>query len=357
MSSKHASRRGLPTGLTLRKLALGTVALLQAALVAISVGAHAGSRSASTDTSIKPPISGLLDRHHFPERGFTGAIRNFVVSTTWAELQPAEHGPIVHPNEVDRAIAQAREAGMHLKLRVRAGVDSPAWAKSLDGAPVTVYSPDSNRGMTIGRFWTERYGAAYAELQEKLAALYDDVPEVRETIVTRCQTVYSETYLRQGNDGRSMPNLMRAGLTLEADKRCHDEQMDAHRVWVHTRSGIAFSPYQAMQPDGDSKLDEAYTEEQMVRCRTVLGERCSLENNSIRASGPRTAAAAEMFQKMKSMGGAISLQTATYRRIGDYRTALAWCVGVGALSVELPKGYTHWSPATLQFYSEQLGNG
>jgi len=351
MSARHSSPRRPPTRLPIRKVGLGSLALLQATLVVVALGAHAGS----TSPSVKPPLSGLLDRHHFPAKGYTGAIRNFVVSTTWAELQPVQDGPIAHPNEIDRAIAQAREAGMHLKLRVRAGVDSPSWAKTLDGPPVTVYNPDNHRAMTIGRFWTASYGAAYADLQTKLAALYDDVPEVSSTIVTRCQTVYSETYLRQGSDGKSMPNLRRAGLTLEADKACHDEQMDAHRVWVHTRSGIAFSPYQAMQSDGRSKIDLAYTEAQMERCREVLGERCSLENNSIRSSGPLTSAAGEMFRKMEQMGGAISLQTATYHRIGDYRAALAWSGSMGAASVELPNGYTNWSAATLTSYASVLG--
>ncbi len=354
MSARHSSPRRPPNRLPIRKFGLGSLALLQATLVVVALGAHAGS----TSPSVKPPLSGLLDRHHFPASGYTSAIRNFVVSTTWARLQPTRDGPVVHPNEIDRAIGQARAAGMHLKLRVRAGVDSPSWAKSLDGPAVTVYNPDSHRAMTIGRFWTGNYGAAYAQLQVKLAALYDDVPEVSETIVSRCQTVYSETYLRQGSDAKSMPNLIRAGLTLEADKRCHDEQMDAHMVWAHTRSGIAFSPYQAMQSDGRSKIDEDYTEAQMERCRGVLGERCSLENNSIRSSGPRTAAAGDMFRKMQQMGGAISLQTATYSRIGDYRVALAWSQSIGAASVELPSGYTHWSASTLSSYASGLvGNG
>jgi hypothetical protein len=352
MSARHSSPRRPPTRLPIRKFGLGSLALLQATLIAVALGAHAGSTSAPP---VKPPLSGLLDRHHFPAKGYTGAIRNFVVNTTWAQLQPKQNGPIERPNEIDRAITQAREAGMHLKLRVRAGVDSPSWAKALDGPSVTVYNPDSHRAMTIGRFWTANYGAAYADLQTKLAALYDEVPEVSETVVTRCQTVYSETYLRQGSDAKSMPNLQSAGLTLEADKTCHDEQMDAHRVWVHTRSGIAFSPYQAMQSDGRSKIDEAYTEAQMDRCRMVLGERCSLENNSIRSSGPRTSAAGEMFRKMARMGGAISLQTATYSRIGDYRAALDWSESIGAASVELPNGYTNWSPATLTNYASVLG--
>lgn len=350
MSAKHAAPRR-PQRRPVRRVGLGSLAALQVILVAISLGAQAGSTSAP---AVKPPLQGLLDRHHFPAAGYTSAIRNFVVSTTWAQLQPAQDGPIVHPNEIDRAVGQARAAGMHLKLRVRAGVDSPSWAKSLDGPAVIVFNPDSHRPMTIGRFWTEKYGAAYLQLQTKLAALYDDVPEVSETIVSRCQTVYSETYLRQGSDGKSMPNLISAGLTLESDKRCHDEQMDAHRVWARTRSGIAFSPYQAIAPGGRSKLDEAYTEAQMDRCREVLGERCSLENNSIRSTGPRTSAAGDMFRKMQEMGGAISLQTATYSRIGNYEAALTWSGSIGAASVELPNGYTHWPPATLAGYSAML---
>jgi hypothetical protein len=138
----------------------------------LAAGCTDGSKQ---EAHLKPPVQGLLDRDHFPAAGYRGAVRAFVVNTTWTSLQPTSGGPIVRPNDIDRAIKQAQSSGMTLKLRVRAGIDAPAWAKRIGGPPIRVYYTRSTveragrLAGTIGRFWDPEYGAAYADLQAKLA--------------------------------------------------------------------------------------------------------------------------------------------------------------------------------------------
>jgi hypothetical protein len=311
-------------------------------------------------TTLKAPVQGLLDRDRFPTGHHQGAVRAFVVNTTWASLQPNAGGPIARPNEIDQAIDQARSSGMALKLRVRAGIDAPEWAKHIGGPPIPVYYTESTvkrageLAGTIGRFWDPRFDAAYRDLQEKLAALYDGVPEIRQTGVTRCGTVFTETYLRNTRDPRNVRALLDAGFTREADKRCHAEQIAAHSVWRLTRSGVAFNPYQGIQPDGKSAADLPYTLAQMDYCRSTLGGRCVLENYSLSTERLCDPDYQQVYAKMRELGPPYDFQTATARKIGDYEQVLDWAVSFGASSVELPTGYRDWPVETLQRHGARL---
>lgn len=330
-----------------------------ATAMATAVQGQATTRSHSL-TGLKAPVQGLLDRNHYPKAGFPGVVHNYVVTTSWASLQPSPGGPIVHPNDIDRAIAIAREQGMGLKLRVRAGIDAPDWAKRIGGEPVVFnYTSVTTKHAgqvagTVGHFWLPQFGVAYADLQDKLAALYDDAPEVRSVVVTRCQTIFSETYLRNTRDPRAARRLLAAGFTRAQDETCHAEQILAHRVWQHTRSEVAFNPYQAIEANGSVKQDVAYTEAQMDYCRQILGPRCILANYSISDERPNGRAYAEVYAHMEKLGAPIAFQTATLVKIGSWQKTLQWAVDSGASSVELPTGYADWSAATLGGYAARL---
>ena len=62
----------------------------------------------------------------------------------------------------------ANDRSMALKIRIRAGILAPDWAKHLGGDPV----PISHRGQsgTVPRFWTPDFGRAYDELVEGVDA-------------------------------------------------------------------------------------------------------------------------------------------------------------------------------------------
>jgi hypothetical protein len=309
---------------------------------------------------VKAPVVGLVDRHHAPTASYAGVVRSFVVDTTWASVQPVQGGPIVHPNAIDNAIKLARSNGMSLKLRVAAGIDAPAWAKTLDGPPMTFYytaATVSSAGTvagTVGHFWTPKFAAAYADLQAKLAAAYDDVPQVRETSVTQCGTIFNETYLRNTKDPRNAATLLAGGFTRAKDDVCHADQIQAHKEWQHTLSEVAFNPYQAIQPDGSTKQDMAYTLSQMDYCRQVLGANCMLANFSLSSSRITDTQYGVMYKHMQALGGVMNFQTATAAKIGSYSTVLAFAATVGASSVELPTGYTSWPVATLGSYAAKM---
>jgi hypothetical protein len=311
-------------------------------------------------STLKAPISGLIDRHHAPKSTHSGVVRAFVVNTTWAKLQPQQGGPIVHPNDIDRAIDVARSNGFTLKLRVRSGIDAPEWAKRLDGSPVPFYYSAATAGKagtfagTVGRFWTPKFGAAYDDLQNKLAAEYDGVPEIRQTDITRCGTIFEETYLRDTMNKANPKALVAAGFTRAADDVCHNEQIASHRVWKRTLSDLSMNPYTAIAADGSVKQDMPYTLAQMSYCRQVLGARCVLENHSLSYDRITNTNYSAIYAEMKRLGGPFAFQTATAAKIGDASATLKWAASYGASSVELPAGYQTWSISGLQTVDSQL---
>jgi hypothetical protein len=308
----------------------------------------------ATTSTLKAPIVGLLDRQKAPTAPQNAHVRAFVVDASWASLQPQQGGAITHPNDIDRAIDVARANGYTLKLRVRAGIDAPEWAKKLDGAPVpmtytaaTVKKAGTSAG-TIGRFWTPKFGVAYDDLQTKLAAAYDGVPEIRQTDITRCSTIFSETYLRNTKDAANAKALLSAGFTRAADDLCHSQQVASHRVWKRTLSNLAMNPYQAISADGSVKKDLAYTLAEMKACRQVLADRCVLENRSVSSSRLKDSDYTAIYAEMKRLGGTFGFQTATAAKIGDYNAVLTWAANFGAASIELPAGYQDWPLSTIQ---------
>jgi hypothetical protein len=291
-------------------------------------------------------VSGACDRQHVAGPGYLGVVNCFVVKVDWSELQPARGGPVVSDNVIDQAIAEANrqnaaDPNLHLwlKLRVYAGVAAPEWAKQLDGPPVTLRDPQTGAVIgTVPRFWTARFGAAYDDLMSQLATRYDDVPVLLEVAVSRCTTQFAEPFLRQANNADNRAAYLAAGYSVAQDEACERAQLDTHAsLWRHTRTGVAFSPFQSFDAGGVHQ-DEAFTEQMMVYCRSALGSRCVLGNNTISWPLP-SGSYTSMYQKIASLGGPIYFQTATAAKIGDWQATLKWAADLGAGMVELPAGY------------------
>lgn len=315
--------------------------------------AQASPGTTAPSGPLKPVLQGLLDRDGQPPSQYVDtAVRGWVVKANWKDLQKSPGGPITDNNAIDQAIAAAHKLGLGLKLRIYAGTDAPDWAKALGGGAVNVVDPQDKAPGTIPRFWSEDFGKAYADLQSKLAAKYDDVPEVREVVVSRCTTFFAEPFLRDKGDKGSVANMLAAGFSFGTDQTCHREEIDAHKVWAHTHSDVAFSPYQNIEKKGVNSTDEGFTDAMMDYCRTNLGARCVLENNAIRT--PVQANYEAMYDRIKTMGPPISFQTANPNKIGDLLATLTWAAQYGANSVELPGSYTQNPPSTFASANEAL---
>jgi hypothetical protein len=310
----------------------------------------AGGTAAAPAGSIKTPIQGLLDRAGFPPPELQGVVAGFVANVNWSAIQPTPYGPIVRGsgNALDQALAEAQaynaahptQPPMEVKLRLYAGIDAPNWVKTLNGfKPVQIQNVQSGLSGTVGPFWTASYATAYQDLQTKLAAIYDGNPLLREVVISQCMTVYAEPFLR---DDTNFAALAAQGYTVQSDENCLMDEVDAHKVWVHTHSSLSFNPYRPWVPEAgggyiQTNADEGFTYTVMNYCRAILGLRCTLENNSIRSSYIGASGSyARMYSEMRALGPAITFQTAQPSGVGNLQATLQWAASLGANAVELP---------------------
>lgn len=297
-------------------------------------------RGCAPDASgTKAPLQGIVTINAFPPGELDDFVGGRSVNVPWSVLQPTEGGPLVQPNPIDDALAAVRAVGpagscaRGVKVRVLAGTSAPAWAKHLGGAPVPMTLTLDGLSGEVPRFWTPEFGAAYADLQVLLADAYDDVPEIREVVISRCMTFYAEPLLRQPMDGRNAENLAAAGLDEQQDRACLTEQVDAHLVWRSTPSSLALNPYADLrgtrEPGG---LDVPFAVAD--HCRDVLGSRCILANNSVRWPA-LTRQYADLYLAMEHLGAPLEFQIAAPRRVGNVVEAVRWAVLRGADNVEV----------------------
>ncbi len=330
------------------------------ALVASVVLGVASSAAATDGSGVKPIIHGLIDRQGVPPRAMLPLVHAYVVKVNWANLQPSAGGPIAADNAIDRAITRVRKPdfaalGMVLKLRVFAGIGAPTWAKSLGGAPIPYLNNQDDstlEGGTIGRFWTPAFEAAYATLQSELAAKYDDVPELRELTISGCTTIFDEPFVRQVGVTANRDNLLAAGYTVAADQACIPLAIAAHNVWQRTTSDLDLAPWPTVTDPHGRDLD--FPLSMMDLCRTELGPRCGLQNNSLSSDKLAAANFDQLYAAMVARGGTLVFQTAACSRLGDAQEVLDAASQMGADSVELPTGYQYWSYAMLQTAAQSL---
>jgi hypothetical protein len=206
----------------------------------------------------------------------------------------------------------------------------------------------------MGRFWTTAYGQAYADLQNKLAAIYDTVPEVSETVMSRCMIITAEPFLRADRkDTRTRDAMLAAGFTVDADTTCLREQTRAQDVWAQTRSALSADPYDRLAPDGKYTTDVEFTRQMMVDCRSVLANRCVLENDSI--SQPLLPEPyPTMYGYIDNLGIPIAYQTRNPSRIGDWYATLNWAADHHANHVELNTDYPNYDLTKLRAARQRL---
>lgn len=320
-----------------RLVLVAAVAVGAAVMSAVVVPGPDPSAACGPAGAGRGPVRGLVVIDDVS--GVDDLVQGVSVNVPWSQLQPVAGGPLVHPNPVDEALRAAASfpgACTGVKLRVLAGVESPAWAKELGGPPVPLeLSYDLRRGQAP-RFWQTAFGQAHDELQRLLADAYDDHPLLREVAVSRCTTFYAEPMVRQGYDRASVAALLAAGYTAAADERCQEEQLAGMAVWQQASVLLALNPYERVTGTGTLEVDAPYAVGVGQRCRELFGQRCVVSNNSLRwplLGGEYV----PLYAGMRALGRPLAFQLAAPGRIGELDAVLEHAVDVGAGSVELTR--------------------
>ena len=321
--------------------------------------ADAGASDATADGAVatvpKAPLAGLIDMQEVSWHNtagaeptftmanvdqFPGVLGGIVINATWDAIQPTADGALDFTT-IDAALAQIREynaanpsAPLGSKLRVYAGANAPAWAKALDGDPVSIsrnaQACASCGPLTIGRIWSPTYIAAWRQFQQQLAARYDTEPLVRHVAVTSCGQQTDEPFVPTTDD-MSKTRLSEAGYTDELQQDCLLGAVDDYAPWLLTNVDYTINPFTPIRGKAD---DTVFPESVMAACRAALGARCVLGNHAL--SAPLRAADQGVYDALGAAGGPISFQTASPRKMGCLWTqTVAQGVALGASSIEI----------------------
>ena len=306
-----------------------------------SATARAATAEAAPRATVKPPLSGLLDRDGPPPKGLRKLVRSYVVNVRWKSLQPSprrphHRRPRPRPagGEEPELPGQAADHGRHPRpglgqaARRRPGAaDGPARQPDrrrpalLDGrVRGGVRRPPAAAGRPVRRQGRRRRGRGLAVHAPSTPSRSSGRPRTPAT------------------GRRSSPRATPGPPT----RRATGEQVTAHRVWKRTRSGLAFNPAQFVTASGGRTVDDRFTAAMMRHCRDQLGSRCILENNSIRSPiasldpNPKRPHYQRMYRAMVRHHPARAFQTATAARMGKCARTLDWAVDRKAHYVELP---------------------
>jgi len=293
-----------------------------------------------------------------------GIFGGYVINVTWGQLQPTSTTVVTHPNVIDDALTQLRAynaanptAPLVGKLRVWQGANAPGWAKALNGGPLSIVRNSTGGTITVGLYWSAPYIAAWRTLQQQLAALYDSEPLIAGVHMTSCSAQGDEPLVAT-SDAASSTTLYNAGLTDASFQACLNGFPQDYSAWKQTPIVFTFNPYQDRDgpqqiPPTGNVLEPWVTFRLMETCRTVLGNRCYLENHELNCPG--STSVAFIYDELRALGPPINLQTMSPAQLPtDWTSVLNSGINTGASGVELwlnYGGFATMQNTTLQGYA------
>src|SRR4051794_23239867 len=310
----------------------------------------------------KPPISGLVCRDFGRvkpgDEDIIKQLGGIVVQLYWKDIQPDESGSVKKNNDVDAAINWVRDFkekyGVEpgIKIRLYCGIYSPDWLFKKVG-----FVNLDQKQEKIPKFWADEYVKAFADVQAKLAAMYDDVPEVREVVDGCTGSTTAEAFIRPFSEKRTdaVQAFLQGGYTKDADIKAIKASFDAMKVWKKTLISVCFSNFKKLNSDGTVDEDINQTMAFVNDFINEFGKQAVVGNNGLRPGtghhgqrwqeGGDMYALANYFKKLHdSKGAKIYFQTAKDERIGNLPGAIEDGVSYGASYIELPGAPRNYAP-------------
>ncbi len=337
--------------------------------VALTIAASA------QDKNVKARVTGLFDKGSsapyqlnvaFPTTptgelsGYAAAFSGIVVNQTWAQLEPTEGHPDFSSLDASLAAVTSFNTAnpshpLTVKLRIFGGFTAPAWAKSLDGAPITVTGdPSRPAGGTLGRYWLPDYEQQWADFQAALAHQYDKDGLVSQVAVTSCNTASAEPFIL---DSTIITALTAAGWNRDVQVQCVEGALGDYSAWQRTPVDFTMNP---------SPVAGA-TQTVVTQCAStvVTGQLplCILDNHGLTDSV--TAGQADLYASFNAAwllyDGAVPVDFQTLSPNGlDLCTAVGIGVAHHAQSIELwPPGanflgFDQYTPVQLTAWDQAL---
>jgi hypothetical protein len=317
-----------------------TTRLCLTAACCLAVSAHAIADPA------KAPITGFIDMQtitwHNQDDGqptftlsnirhFPGMFGGIVLNATWAEMQPWSGGWLV-TTRIDNALAQVKRYNdahpanpLGVKLRIYSGNQAPAWAKAINGGPLTIERnglgcQSASCPITIGKVWDPQYIAAWRAFQRKVAARYDANPLIRSVAITSCAMETDEPFVMPTQQPPQQP--IPPGYTDAAGRACLRGAVNDYAAWRLTPVDYTINPFLRIQTRKGP--DVGFSISVMDECRTKLGNRCELGNHGFGAG--ITGNNLTVIEAIAGKGGPIHYQTVGPKQ----STFVSWTATVSA---------------------------
>jgi Beta-galactosidase len=355
-----------------------------AALLAVVAGVVTACQIVPTQAGFKPLLVGLIDKGNaapfqagqpFPvidlsnEVASSPGLAGVVVNVSWSQLEPTQG--TFDFSTLDASLSavqtyndQYPSAQLGVRLRVFGADDAPAWAKTLDGTPISITANGGSQG-TDGQWWQPDYRVAWAALQQALAQRYDNNPLVREVVVASCASLTDEPFV-MATTSSDKTQMLADGWTDAAQQACLDGALSDYAPWQHTALYYPFNPFTTISTAGTVGTDDSVTDEVMQRCASSVssgGPWCILGNNAVSSPATQPAGSLAVYSEMDTLWGADQTGTPISFQMNS-PTASVQCAALDvavshhALSVELwPLGITGESASTLSTWNTDLTLG
>lgn len=297
--------------------------------------------------TLKPPITGLIQRDGRRAAAFAGAISNLVLQPSLADCWPAQGTMNFAP--IDALIAQAKKDGIkNARLRVNTGLQAPKWISALVGT----YRIAQPTNTTTGTYdcpiwWDQRYVDAHVAFDLALAKRYDPDPFISEATVWAVGSTFSaEAAIRQFSDPANLASALKAGFSTKADlSACYYfvDAMNSHwtdtrlHAWIPMGWQTVIGTGTAARVKQDLSVLQTYAKHILtVDPNADLG----IDNaDQVAYAKDPTYAMRKALPGLRTYGD----QTATWKKLGssgsNLLTTLKNAAADGAASMELPAGY------------------
>ena len=220
--------------------------------------------TAPPTTRLKPRLAGIVWPGSVPPN-LQSVVNAVYLNVLWKDIEPSPG--VFNFASIDAAVARARANRWQILLRVKAGIDAPAWAQNIAGPPVAVSDPQGGGSGLVGRFWLGPYLDAFATLNNTLGARYDSEPTIRKVAVGECAVVFSECFHLGGPAGAVA--FHNAGLTEALQKAAILAAVsNTAAAWPTTEVHLALVNEQS--PDAGGASDPAYTVDVAAAARALV---------------------------------------------------------------------------------------
>ncbi len=262
-----------------------------------------------------------------------GAYSAAVIIVTWRQLEAVQGR--LDTSEIDRALAAIGRYNIAVparpvvgKLRVFAGAHAPDWALALGGPPIQTQF--RQEPITIGRFWSAPYRAAWADLQRRLAARYDADPRIAEVAISSCSTHSAEPFHARVTPPSALAALREAGYSDDAERSCIMGALDDYAPWKTTPLDFTVSTFLATD-SGHPRVDRVFPVQVLEAFRARYGGRAVIATHGLDEDLP--ASKRDLYEEEKRLGPPMEFQTVSPHV--DFDGAVRTGLELGATEIEL----------------------